>query len=150
MKKILLIALASLTLFSCKKNEEPKEEPPKAAPKEAAIAVGCYVYDDTKNVISFEITENTPEVKGSLAYGWAEKDKNSGSFVGKFNNGILIGTYTFLSEGTESTRQVAFKLEGGQLIEGYGEMNADGTTFKDVNTLDFSSKMPLTKTDCSK
>lgn len=150
MKKILITVIASLAFLSCKKNEETTVTQTEEPPKVTTIEVGCYVFDNKKDVISFEINENLPEVKGSLAYGWAEKDKNSGSFTGNFNDGILLGTYTFLSEGVESKRQVAFKLDGDKLIEGYGEMNPDGTTFKDVNALDFSSKMPLTKTDCRK
>ena len=79
----------------------------------------------------------------------SEKDKNSGNFTGELQEGILIANYTFKSEGKESIRQVAFKVNGDKLIEGYGELNNDGTAFKDLNNISFTSKMPLTKTDCN-
>lgn len=147
MKKLLIIAFCILTLSSCKK-KEVLVDPPKMETTQSLLPIGCYVFNDSKNVISFEITDNKDEIKGILAYSLAEKDRNSGSFVGQLNNKTLIGTYTFQSEGTESTRQVAFKINGNQLLEGYGEMSADGTTFKDTNALIFSNDMPLTKTPC--
>lgn len=149
MRKLLSIAFVILVLTSCKKKEE-LVDPPKMGMTSSFIPTGCYVFNDTKNVISFEITDNKSEIKGLLAYSLAEKDRNSGNFVGQLNNGILIGTYTFQSEGTESTRQVAFKINENQLLEGYGEMNADGTTFKDTNALTYPNDMPLIKTPCSK
>lgn len=149
MKNSILLFCLMLTLTNCQK-KETYAEPPKMDLPQSILPIGCYVFNDTKNVISFEITDTKDEIKGILAYSLAEKDRNSGSFVGQLNNKILIGTYTFQSEGTESTRQVAFKINGNQLLEGYGEMNADGTTFKDVNTLTFPNDMPLTKTPCSK
>ncbi|MBN8642014.1 MAG: hypothetical protein J0L86_09410 [Flavobacteriales bacterium] len=149
MKNLFILFVTTLLLFSCKKKENAIEEPPKMEMTSSFIPTGCYVFNDTKNVISFEITDNKSEIKGLLAYSFAEKDRNSGNFVGQLNNGILIGTYTFQSEGTESTRQVAFKINGNKLLEGYGEMNADGTTFKDTNSLTFPNDMPLIKTPCS-
>lgn len=148
MKKLLIIAFCILTLSSCKK-KEVLVDPSKMETMQSLLPIGCYVFNDSKSVISFEITDNKDEIKGILAYSLAEKDRNSGSFVGQVNNKTLIGTYTFQSEGTESTRQVAFKINGNQLLEGYGEMNADGTTFKDTNALTFPNEMPLTKTPCS-
>ncbi len=87
-------------------------------------------------------------MEANLTYAYAEKDKNTGTFTGEFNDGKLVGTYTFQSEGVESKRQVAFMLKDNQLVEGYGELNEDGTIFKDVNSVNYSSTMPLTKMDC--
>jgi hypothetical protein len=109
--------------------------------------MGNYLFEDGKNLITFVIEENRNEIKGFLTYELAEKDKNSGKFSGKFEDGILIGKYTFKSEGKESVREVAFKVDGDKLIEGYGELNEDGTAFKDASNLNFTSKMPLTKID---
>jgi hypothetical protein len=46
-------------------------------------------------------------------------------------------------------REVAFIIKDGKLIEGYGELNEEGTTFKDPSQLHFTSTMPLQKTNCS-
>lgn len=155
MKKFTILFFTVLTMLNCKNKEEKTENSTlketvlekKATP---SLDLGCYIFDDGKNNISFELTENDSEIKGNLTYAFAEKDKNSGSFKGKLNEGILLGQYTFQSEGTESVREVAFKVVGDKLIEGYGDLNEDGTTFKDVANLNFTSKMPLIKTNCDK
>ena len=155
MKKLTVLFFTLLTMLNCKNKEEKPENttPREVVPEETLLPtldLGCYVFNDEKNNISLEITENGSEIKGLLNYSLSEKDKNTGKFTGKLNDGILIGKYTFQSEGTESTREVAFKVEGKNLIEGYGDLNEDGTKFKDISNLNFSSTMPLTKTDCAK
>jgi hypothetical protein len=155
MKKLLVAAFAALSMLNCKNKEQKTEtvntdQQETIAEKTSALNLGCYVFDDGKNIVSLEITENGEEIKGNLTYALFEKDKNSGKFTGKLKEGILIADYTFLSEGKESIRQVAFKTEGDKLIEGYGELNTEGTAFKDISNIQFTSTMPLTKTDCSK
>ena len=155
MKKLIIAAFAALTMLNCK-NKEQKTETTKTDSQEVitektiALDLGCYVFDDGKNIVSLEITENKEEIKGNLTYTLYEKDKNSGKFTGKFKDGILIADYTFQSEGKESIRQVAFKAEGDKLIEGYGELNDEDTAFKNISNIQFTSTMPLTKTECSK
>lgn len=159
MKKYTILFFTVLTMLNCKNKEEKSEnantkEVVSDDKKTGSLILGRYLFEDGKNKITFEITEDgtemkgnpTYEIKGYLTYELAEKDKNSGKFSGKFNNGILIGKYTFQSEGKESLREVAFKVDGDKLIEGYGELNEDGTSFKDVTQLHFDSKMPLIKT----
>jgi len=152
MKKFALLFFTALTMLNCKNKEEEKvsQEIETKEKASTSLDLGCYIFDDGKNKISLEITDIGVEIKGNLIYAFAEKDKNSGNFSGKLNDGILIGKYTFQSEGKESVREVAFKVEGDKLIEGYGDLNEDGTAFKDASNLNFTSKMPLTKTDCSK
>lgn len=154
MKKLIVLSFVALTMLNCKNKEQKTENPNATAPevaKETAtpLDLGCYVFDDGKNKVSLEITENGKEIKGNLTYALAEKDKNSGNFTGELNEGILIVNYTFQSEGSESIRQVAFKVDGDKLIEGYGELNNEGTAFKDLKSINFTSTMPLTKTDCN-
>lgn len=155
MKKFTILFFTALTMLNCKNKEEKKEnintqEVLSEEKTTVSLDLGCYIFNDGKNDVSFEITENGSEIKGNLTYSFAEKDKNSGSFTGKLNNGILLGKYTFQSEGKESVREVAFKVDGDKLIEGYGDLNEDGTAFKDAANLNFTSKMPLTKADCAK
>jgi hypothetical protein len=155
MKKLIVASFAALTMLNCK-NKEQKTETTNTDPQEViaektpALNLGCYVFEDGKNIVSLEITENGEEIKGNLTYALSEKDKNSGKFIGKLKEGILIADYTFLSEGKESIRQVAFKVEVDRLIEGYGELNNEGTAFKDISNIQFTSTMPLTKTECTK
>lgn len=54
-----------------------------------------------------------------------------------------------MSEGTESKREVAFRVKDNQLIEGYGPMNENGDAFTDKSSIAYSANMPLKKTDCN-
>lgn len=154
MKKLIVLSFAALTMLNCKKSDQ-KTENPNASQEQVTVEtatpidLGCYVFDDGKNNVTLEITENGKEIKGNLSYALSEKDKNTGHFTGELKGRILIANYTFQSEGTESTRQVAFKVNGDKLIEGYGALNSDGTTFKDLKNINFTAKMPLTKTSCT-
>lgn len=155
MKKLIVLSFIALTMLNCK-NKEQKTEKSNSDLEEVTaettppLDLGCYVFNDGKNTVSLEITQNDAAIKGNLTYALSEKDKNSGHFTGQLKDGILIANYTFQSEGKESMRQIAFKVDKETLTEGYGELNNEGTAFKDVNSINFISKMPLTKTDCNK
>ena len=86
---------------------------------------------------------------GNLNYAFKEKDANTGTFSGVLKDSVLIGNYSFMSEGMVSSREVAFLVKENQLIEGFGELDETGTGFKDKDNISFSSSMPLTKTECS-
>lgn len=154
MKKIIALSFIVLTMLGCR-NRDPKTENLNESFTELADSTitlsepACYVYNDDNNHISLEFNEIGPTCKGNLTYAFAEKDKNTGTFVGQLKDGILLADYTFQSEGMESVRQVAFKVSKDTLIEGYGDMNAEGTAFKDIKQLSFTSTMPLVKSDCA-
>lgn len=154
MKKLLFTCLALSVLASCKtkekqeENETQPEVPVAVEEKAPALALGCYTYDDNGNHIVLEITEMNGTVLGNLDYALKEKDANQGTFSGVLKDSVLIGSYTFMSEGTESTREVAFLVKEGRLIEGFGALDETGTAFQDPTSLSFSSSMPLSKTDC--
>jgi hypothetical protein len=155
MKKITYIFLTTLLIVSCKTKTEkenidsqadtPTMDRVKQAP---SLEEGCYAYNANGNQIVFEITDVSVTVLGNLSYALKEKDSNKGTFAGTLNDSILLGKYTFMSEGKQSTREVAFLVENGQLIEGFGELDSTGTAFKNINVLSFSSSMPLSKTEC--
>jgi hypothetical protein len=65
-------------------------------------------------------------------------------------NDLLLADYTFMSEGIQSTRQVAFKQSGNTFIEGYGEsVDENGTMkFKNLDSLNFSSSIKLQEIAC--
>lgn len=154
--KLAVVVMLSFTvLFSCKNKEEKVDDTTMEEKIDETKAIapslekGCYMYNKDESMVNFEITKTDNPVEGNLTYAYAEKDKNTGTFSGSINDGKLVGTYTFQSEGVESKRQVAFMLKDNQLIEGYGELNEDGTTFKDLNSVDYSSNMPLSLADCN-
>ena len=153
-KKLLVTICIACSLLSCKTKEVNKSENTKTIPEAVTnagnngVEVGCYVFDDGKNKISLEVKENGAVVKGNLLYDWAEKDKNNGSFDGVVKDNILLANYNFESEGKTSLRKVAFKIDGDKLVEGYGEMTADGANFINTDSLNFSSSMALVKGAC--
>jgi len=158
MKKIIFLSVVAVILTNCK-NKETEEVTISETPitetveaKQIALANDCYVYDADGSKIELQITNTQNEISGNLCYTLKEKDSNKGTFKGNLNGAILVADYTFQSEGTESTRQVAFLVKDNQLIEGYGETITEGniSKFKDITALSFTSTMPLTKTTCEK
>ncbi len=150
-KQILFSVTILLLLIGCKKGDFIVfGESESVKGKETQVLSECYSYEKDGTSISMQIETTGDDVLGAMVYHLAEKDKNAGLLKGKWEKNILLLDYTFLSEGTESTRQVAFALKDGQLIEGYGEMNEDGTAFKDISTLKFNSTMPLSRINCPK
>lgn len=153
-KKLIVTIMIASSLVSCKTKEVNKSENTEAAPESNTnnnnnnLEVGCYVFNDGKNIISLEVKENGEVVKGNLRYDWSEKDKNNGSFDGVVKDNILLANYNFESEGKTSVRKVAFKINGSKLMEGYGEMTDDGANFTNTDSLNFLSTMPLEKGTC--
>lgn len=147
-----------IAMVGCKNNEKNKEtqllketeqESKMAESNLTSLEKGCYIYSGNGDLVKFEITEmNDKNVKGNLSYAYAEKDKNVGTFEGAVNGDKLFGTYTFMSEGVQSTRDLAFKIEKDQIVEGFGDLNADGTTFKDTTTINYNSTTPWQKAFC--
>lgn len=137
-----------MLLVSCKKETTAPTTVIKEL-KPTAPKTECYAYDANGSLVELQLRYTLEGVSGTLNYALAEKDSNMGTFKGKLENNILIADYTFQSEGTESVRQVAFELKDDKLIEGYGDMSEDGTHFKDVSQLKFTSTMPLSKVNCS-
>jgi hypothetical protein len=153
--KTLSIIIFALLLIGCKKETTKPTVPiaeealPDKTGTNGSTSV-CYLYNEFGSVVSLELDNDEGNASGSLMYGLKGKDSNHGVFVGQIKDSILIADYTFVSEGIKSKRQVAFKLKGDQLFEGYGEMNEDGTKFKDASKLEFNLTMPLSKTVCPK
>lgn len=157
MKKIAFTLFLFVLMVSCKTKEEKQTDSSEEKTsteitqeklKTPILETGCYTYEGNGNKVSLEITDISNTVLGNLDYALKEKDANTGTFAGTLQDSILIGSYSFSSEGSQSTREVAFLIKDGQLIEGYGELDETGTAFKDKSALSFSSSMPLSKTDC--
>ena len=157
MKKIIVALLLITAFVSCKPKEKKEEDKTSEETKEEVIEVasppslqvGCYSYDENGSKVVLEITEINDSIMGNLNYAFKEKDANTGTFSGVLKDSVLIGNYSFMSEGMVSSREVAFLVKENQLIEGFGELDETGTGFKDKDNISFSSSMPLTKTECS-
>lgn len=157
MKKLAILTLVCIGIIACKNNTNTQEQstaqeenPVKKSSETPILETGCYEFNNNGNHVKMEIDQVNTEVTGNLNIAYDGKDTYQGKFVGSLDGDKLFGTYTFYAEGTESSREMAFLVKDNQLIEGYGELNDDGTKFKDISTIKFTSTMPLTKIECDK
>ncbi|HEY4503022.1 MAG TPA: hypothetical protein VJC14_01110 [Candidatus Paceibacterota bacterium] len=132
---ILLIAVVSVSIYAwSRKNIEVADVTP--APVGESDIKGCYVAGNSKDVYTLNIKSQIGgAVAGTLAFKNFEKDSSSGTYVATYDDGILLGNYSFQSEGMNSVMQVVFKKSGDDFVRGYGELNADGTKFTNLSTI---------------
>lgn len=159
MKNLMLIAFFTISLVGCKNDKKSTSDQPMTEVSKDSdvnknntpeLEVGCYIYNAKGDLVRLEITNiNGTSVKGKLNYAYAEKDKNEGTFEGVVTGDKLLGSYTFISEGIESVRDVAFKIEKNQVVEGFGDLNDDGATFKDTSKLNYRATTPWKKGPCN-
>lgn len=114
---------------------------------------GCYIASLAKDVYTLTILSQSGEsFEGKLSFKNFEKDSSSGTFNGTYKDGILLGDYSFQSEGTNSVMQVIFKkLENG-FVRGYGDTIQEGTHFADLNKITYDSSYSYVfklSTDCT-
>lgn len=101
---------------------------------------GCYVATLGKDVYTLKIlSEEGENFKGTLSFKNFQKDSSSGTFTGRYRDGILLGDYSFDSEGTHSIVQVIFKKTDNGFLRGFGDMNETGDRFADLSKIDYSN-----------
>jgi hypothetical protein len=112
--------------------------------------VNCYRYANAGDTILLKLIHMGDSITGTLVYGYKEKDKNRGTFQGNMRGNLLIADYTFQSEGVQSVRQVAFKMEENSFIEGYGDVYSQNgkVQFKNLDSLKFNNSMKLVEIAC--
>jgi hypothetical protein len=114
------------------------------------IIVGCYVASLQKDVYTLTILSQEGETfTATLSFNNFEIDSSSGTYNGTYKDGILLGDYSFYSEGMFSVMQVIFKKTENGFVRGLGETNKEGTHFVDVDSIDFDSIYVFEKqTEC--
>ncbi len=111
---------------------------------------GCFLAVLSRDSIWMKLNINDQQVEGELNYLFFEKDKSKGRLTGSVHGDTLFARYTFMAEGTESIREVAFLKKGDDWVEGYGEMDMEtGTRFKNKQSLDFNNKTILKPVACN-
>ncbi|MBN8835363.1 MAG: hypothetical protein ABS68_11770 [Niastella sp. SCN 39-18] len=145
--------LGFILLFSCKgRNAEtvPIKDSHYNTVERPSKTMSCFEYHKNKDTISLHIANKEDSILGELYYNLYEKDKNSGTVRGIMMGTTLYLDYTFYSEGKQSVRQVAFKLKGGYLVEGYGDMMMKNgvSYFKDTAALHFNDSLQLKEVEC--
>lgn len=131
---VIVILIGLVIYFNHKRSDKevlvPTQEP----------IVGCYVDHLGQDVYTLKIiSQEFGNFNGTLSFKNFEKDSSSGSYIGTYNDGILLGEYSFRSEGMDSVRQVIFKKSGNSFIEGFGEYDEAGDHFKDLDKISFDS-----------
>lgn len=150
MKLVNILMLGSL-LAACNSSEEGAgKSGEKKEATQAQSPLNCYRYATEKDTVLLKLIHIENSITGILVYKFSEKDKNEGTILGSMKGDLLVADYTFMSEGIQSTRQIAFKLQGNTFVEGYGEsFEQDGKIFfKDLDSLDFNHSIKLAEYPC--
>lgn len=110
----------------------------------------CYSLENGKDTVLMKLKIDNGQVSGDLKYHYYEKDKNTGTLKGQMNGDTLFATYTFMSEGKESVRQIVFLKKGDEMTEGHGNVNyvTGEPDFTDKSAIKFDNKFVLKKTGC--
>jgi hypothetical protein len=91
-----------------------------------ASSASCYSYTSGKDTVALHLTMHGNAISGDLIYNFYEKDRNTGTISGSMHGDTLIADYTFMSEGMESVRKVAFLKTGANLLEGHSMADQSG------------------------
>lgn len=154
--KISAVFILITILFSCSGNSSSQEktnveEYELKEPSSAdAVSTICYSLKNGKDTVLMKLNIDNGQVSGDLTYQYFEKDRNTGTLKGQMNGDTLFATYTFMSEGRESVRQIVFLKKGDEMTEGYGNLNPTSgePDFTDKSTIKFDNKFVLKKTSC--
>ncbi|CAN5840198.1 hypothetical protein BH11BAC7_BH11BAC7_00990 [soil metagenome] len=148
-QRLILFPIIGILLFSC---NNPPSDSKTTDTTIVSTTTQCYRYINNKDTVILKILETNGAIGGTLMYNFFEKDKNTGTFKGEMKGNLLIAQYTFMSEGMESVRAVAFKKSGENFIEGYGESEEKNgkDVFKNTDSLNFSNSILLSPHACEK
>ena len=141
MKVIYFLILSSLLTCCNSQNEESDKTSSQQTDTKKISPMNCYSYATANDTINLKVIHVGNSITGTLVYMLKEKDKNKGTIQGHMRGDTLLADYTFMSEGIQSTREVAFKKEGNSFVEGYGN-------FKNLNSLNFNTSMKLVEVAC--
>ena len=113
----------------------------------ATELVGKYVFEAKGDTILLDLKNQNDSLVGPLSYNFQEKDKNNGEFRGVIKDYLLVGEYSFMSEGVNSVRETVFGIVPEGLIEGFGDVEEIDSkfVFKNIDSLRFDHGMILHK-----
>jgi len=114
------------------------------------LVIGCYVANLGQDVYTLKIeTQGNGNFVGELSFKNFQKDSSSGTYEGTYKDGILLGDYSFTSEGTDSVMQVIFRKSGDTFVRGFGDLDEAGTRFSDLSSITYDPKQTfILTTNC--
>ena len=147
--QLIILAMYTAILASC--NNQSKQKATSELPAKMNEPTTCFSFVENNDKVLMNITITDDLVEGDLFYKYSGKDKNSGKIKGQMYGDTLVADYTFMSEGVNSVREVAFLKKDNVWNEGYSEVEEQKgkTVFKNRSALKFENKMPLIKTECN-
>jgi hypothetical protein len=148
MVKNILIALIVLALIVGGYKYYQNKELATEVPVTTESVTGCYIAKLSQDIYTLKIdSQNGDNITGSLKYNNFEKDSSSGPLTGTYKNNILLGDYSFDSEGMHSVRQVIFKKDGENFIQGFGAVTVvgDKETLNDTSDITYDPKSTFVK-----
>ena len=153
MKNIFLFVV--ILLFGCNGNSDKTTKNPEGQsqvkqPLTEDSSIVCYILENEKDTVSLKMMVDKNQVSGDLLIHYFEKDRNAGTIKGEMKGDTLFATYTFMSEGIKSNRDVVFLKKDDELMQGYAGINpAKGEPdFTDHSAIKFDHKFVLKKSDC--
>lgn len=152
MKKLLLIGITALT-FACNSQSGNTAGNDTIMPKKTGESPSrCYAYLSDKDTVRLQLAMDGKLASGDLSYRLFEKDSNTGTISGRMQGDTLVADYTFVSEGTESVREVRFLKHDDILVEGIGDMEEINgkMVYKNPGSVRYMGGLVLKKVDCDK
>ncbi len=137
---IAFLAFSSVPASDAPSGADQNSEGANGQISEGSEIEGCYAAITGKDVYTLDIQSvDEGRVTAFLSFKNFEKDSSSGSLVGTYANDILLGDYSFESEGMSSVRQVIFKKTPDGFIEGFGPVTYSGnrSAFADITDVSY-------------
>ena len=149
MKKIFLLFVTAMALFSCAGD---KDKDPDIASTDIAkeTTIHCYMKVVNQDTFLLRLNKTGKKIGGNLEYDFHEKDRNVGMISGELQGDTLFAEYAFKSEGVESIRELAFILREVDVQEGFGEMEEKNgrMVFKDKSAVQFTDTTLFRNVPC--
>ncbi|MCT1532732.1 MULTISPECIES: hypothetical protein [Sphingobacterium] len=147
---ILAVSLFVLGFSSCQSNSNQNTSENTTSNSNdwtTSELAGKYSYVGNGDTITLDISSQNDSLVGPLYYSFKEKDRNAGTFRGVIKDSLLVGEYSFMSEGMNSIRETVFGIVPEGLIEGFGEIEDTGekVIFRNIDSLRFDHGMILKK-----
>ena len=156
--KFYVAALLAI-LFSCNNHRDSKQLGTTYVKDTSVFSKGasqtsreeCYAGKTGKSIVQLALRIHGDQVEGTLNYLPDQKDKNTGSIMGRLLGDTLLADYRFMSEGIESVRQVTFLLTREGYKEGYAPMRDQNgkMIFVNISEADYSTSPLLVRVDCN-
>lgn len=111
---------------------------------------GCYLRVTGRDSLVASLQQQGDRISGKLSFDNYQKDGSSGTVEGKVKDSIIQLVYSFRSEGMNSVMEVYFRVEGGDLVQGVGNMKNRGDTvyFENPAKVQFPRGNPLKRFAC--